>query len=126
MGKETTTLIIQRLIVLSFMFYTSTLKQLCKDEMEDTMTVQFEDHQTQNMLVDPPAEWEEQIFADRRFNAGVPPGVERRQFSNHYGELSLETRELATAIDQYKLIHRRRFITYDEMLAVIKSLGYHK
>ena len=27
---------------------------------------------------------------------------------------------------QYKLIHRRRFITYDEMLGVIESLGYHK
>jgi hypothetical protein len=30
------------------------------------------------------------------------------------------------AIDQYKLQHHRRFITYEEMLAVIKGLGYHK
>ena len=30
------------------------------------------------------------------------------------------------AIDSYKVMHRRRFITYDEMLAIVKSLGYHK
>ncbi len=35
-------------------------------------------------------------------------------------------RELALAIDQYKLRHHRRFITYDELLGVIQSLGYHK
>jgi len=88
------------------------------------MTVQIEDQQSQNVLTNPVAE--EQPFLDRRQNAGMPPGVERRQFSNHYGDFSPETRELATAIDQYKLMHRRRFITYDEMLAVIKSLGYRK
>ena len=69
---------------------------------------------------------EERPFVDRRANPGSAPGVERRQFTNSYGELSPETQELANAIDQYKLRHRRRFITYDEMLAVIKSLGYHK
>lgn len=69
---------------------------------------------------------EERPFVDRRTNPGNAPGVERRQFTNSYGELSTETQELANAIDQYKLRHRRRFITYDEMLAVIKSLGYHK
>ncbi len=37
-----------------------------------------------------------------------------------------EARELATAIDAYKLAHRRRFITYEEMLSVVKSLGYTK
>jgi len=88
------------------------------------MTIQIEDSMTQNLLKTPVAEG--QPFVDRRQNMGMPPGVERRQFSNHYDEFSPETRELATAIDQYKLMHRRRFITYDEMLAVIKSLGYHK
>jgi hypothetical protein len=88
------------------------------------MPVQIEDQKSQNLLMNPVAEG--QAFVDRRQNVGMPPGVERRQFSNHYSELSPETRELATAIDQYKLVHRRRFITYDEMLAVIKSLGYHK
>jgi len=92
--------------------------------MENRMSVQFEDTMTQNLLKNP--EVDGQSFVDRRQNMGIPPGVERRQFSNHYGDLSSETRELATAIDQYKLMHRRRFITYDEMLAVIKSLGYHK
>ena len=56
-----------------------------------------------------------------------PPGVERRnQFGNCYDGLSPDAQQLAEAIDQYKLQNRRRFITYEEMLSVIKSLGYHK
>jgi hypothetical protein len=55
-----------------------------------------------------------------------PPGVERRQFANSHNELSPDASELAQAIDQYKISHRRRFITYEEMLAVILSLGYHR
>ena len=51
---------------------------------------------------------------------------ERRQFANSYEELSPEARDLAQAIDSYKLMHRRRFITYEEMLAVVKSLGYRR
>ncbi|MDR2756141.1 MAG: hypothetical protein LBC20_10575 [Planctomycetaceae bacterium] len=58
--------------------------------------------------------------------AGPPPGVERRQFSNCYDGLSPDAQQLAEAIDQYKFQNRRRFITYEEMLSVIKSLGYHK
>ena len=54
------------------------------------------------------------------------PGSERRQFTNTYDELSPEARELAQAIDAYKLMHRRRFITYEEMLGVVKGLGYGK
>lgn len=67
-------------------------------------------------------------FVQRRgMNPGSPPpGVERRSFSNCYDGLSPEAQELAEAIDQYKLQNRRRFITYEEMLAVIKSLGYSK
>jgi hypothetical protein len=66
-------------------------------------------------------------FVDRRRSEGTaPPGRERRQFGNTYEEFSPEVRELALAIDQYKLRHHRRFITYDELLAVIQSLGYHK
>ena len=58
---------------------------------------------------------------------GAPPGVERRnQFVDCYDGLSPDAQELAQAIDQYKLQNRRRFITYEEMLSVIKSLGYHK
>lgn len=65
-------------------------------------------------------------FQDRRnysTQAGAP-GSERRQFTNTYDELSPEARELAQAIDAYKLMHRRRFITYEEMLCVVKGLGY--
>ncbi len=70
----------------------------------------------------------EPTFIDRRRpnTPSTPPGVERRQFSNSHSELSPAAKELATAIDQYKLVHRRRFITFEEMLAVIQSLGYRK
>ena len=68
-------------------------------------------------------------FIDRRSQEGDPatsPTRERRQFTNSHDELSPGARELAIAIDQYKLHHRRRFITYEEMLSVITTLGYHK
>ena len=58
---------------------------------------------------------------------GPPPGVERRnQFGNCYDGLSPDAQQLAEAIDLYKLQNRRRFITYEEMLSVIKSLGYSR
>ena len=66
-------------------------------------------------------------FRDRRNpGAAIPPGVERRQFSNSHDDLSPDARELAVAIDEYKVRHRRRFITFEEMLAVLTSLGYKK
>ena len=67
-------------------------------------------------------------FVDRRKSSD--PGVggvrERRQFTNSHAELSPEAAELAQAIDQYKLTHRRRFINFEEMLSIVKSLGYSK
>jgi hypothetical protein len=33
---------------------------------------------------------------------------------------------LAEAVDQYKLLHRQRFITFEELFDVVSSLGYHK
>jgi len=65
-------------------------------------------------------------FVDRRRQSSDQgaPGRERRQFTNSHDELSPEARQLARAIDGYKLTHRRRFITYEEMLSVIKQLGY--
>jgi hypothetical protein len=68
------------------------------------------------------------VFVDRRNPAAVDDlhVCERRQFSNSHDELSPEAAELARAIDQYKLFHRRRFITFEEMLGVIKSLGYSR
>jgi hypothetical protein len=67
-------------------------------------------------------------FIDRR-SAGpsvAAPVGERRQFANSHEDLSPAAAELARAIDQYKLVHRRRFITFEEMLAVIQELGYRK
>ena len=67
-------------------------------------------------------------FVDRRRQSGdeQTPLRERRQFTNSHDELSPEAAELAIAIDSYKARHRRRFITYEEMLGVIQSLGYHR
>ena len=68
-------------------------------------------------------------FVDRRGSGGQHGGAperERRQFTNSHEGLSPEARDLAQAIDSYKLVHRRRFITYEEMLSVVKSLGYSK
>jgi len=69
-----------------------------------------------------------ETFVDRRtYESGTGrPTIERRQFTNSHDELSPEARELATAIDEYKLRHRRRFITYEEMLSVVKALGYQR
>ena len=67
-------------------------------------------------------------FVDRRNPAAVEqmPICERRQFGNSHDDLSPDAGELARAIDAYKLCHRRRFITFEEMLAVVKSLGYSR
>lgn len=67
-------------------------------------------------------------FVDRRQydSASAPPARERRQFANSHEGLSPAAYELAIAIDEYKVHHRRRFLSYEEMLAVIESLGYRK
>lgn len=67
-------------------------------------------------------------FLDRR-NPSVrrnTPGLERRQFSDGHANLSPDAAELGSAIDQYKLEHCRRYISYEEMLSIITSLGYSK
>ncbi|HOP78570.1 MAG TPA: hypothetical protein PLD05_13840 [Thermogutta sp.] len=82
-----------------------------------------------NSTQDLAATWgETPVFVERRKNReGAPPaGGERRQFGNSYADLSPEAQELGRAIDAYKLQHHRRFINYEELLTVIKSLGYHK
>ena len=63
---------------------------------------------------------------EAQHSQGGDPIFERRQFANSYDELSPEAAELARAIDGYKVQHRRRFITFEEMLGVIKSLGYNR
>lgn len=69
-----------------------------------------------------------EVFVDRRNPAmrSDEVAIERRQFANSYAELSPDAAELARAIDGYKVQHRRRFITFEEMLSVIKSLGYSR
>lgn len=69
----------------------------------------------------------ETAFEERRKNRSANySGMERRQFGNSHRGLSPDARELAEAIDSYKLEHRRRYITFEEMLSVIHELGYVK
>ncbi len=77
-----------------------------------------------SQVLEPPA----QPFVDRRnYDLDDCSTIcERRQFTNSHDGLSPEAAELARAIDEYKLHHRRRFITYEEILSVVQSLGYHK
>ena len=67
-------------------------------------------------------------FVDRRDpgNQRQSAGFERRQFTNSMSEYSEEAAELGRAVDQYKLIHRRRFINYEELLSILHSIGYSK
>lgn len=68
-------------------------------------------------------------FEDRRNRSGDarPEGLpERRQFQDARSYANPDAAELAEAIDSYKLTHRRRFITYEELHDVIARLGYRK
>jgi hypothetical protein len=67
-------------------------------------------------------------FVDRRQSPGgaCPDGPERRQFQDSRSEARPEVVELAEAVDHYKLRHRRRFITFEELYDVIAGLGYRK
>ncbi len=69
-----------------------------------------------------------QQMRDRR--RGQSPGRvfgrERRQFASSHDDLSGEGRELAMAIDDYKLKNQRRYVTADELLSIMRTLGYAK
>lgn len=65
-------------------------------------------------------------FVDRRQGESKAPGVERRQFSDAHESSNPDVTELGKAIDRYKLLHRRRFITVEELYNVITGLGYHR
>ena len=67
-----------------------------------------------------------QPFFERRRIINDAPGSERRQFASSHDELSPDAKELALAIDSYKIQHSRRYITFEEMLGVVKQLGYSK
>lgn len=69
----------------------------------------------------------ESTFTDRRQAGGMrKEGGERRQFIDSRRTFRPEVIELAEAVDQYKLRHRRRFITFEELYDVIAELGYQK
>ncbi|MEO2017399.1 MAG: hypothetical protein ABGZ53_23850 [Fuerstiella sp.] len=67
-------------------------------------------------------------FVDRR-NSGSNTGgagFERRQFRDGKRSSRPEVTEFAEAVDEYKVSHRRRFITFEELFDVMSELGYHK
>ena len=72
-------------------------------------------------------------FFERRGRQTAPPrhsgsttSSDRRQFGNSHRGLSEAGRELAQAIDRYKLENHRRYITCDEMLTILGELGYER
>ncbi len=66
-------------------------------------------------------------FVERRKPTTLPePGRERRQFKDGNRSERPEVAEFAEAVDLYKVTHRRRFITFEELYDVMTSLGYHK
>lgn len=66
-----------------------------------------------------------QRFVDRR-KRDAPCSHDRRQFGSSHDDLSGDARELAMAIDGYKARHRRRYINFEEMLGIVRQLGYHR
>ncbi len=65
-------------------------------------------------------------FVDRRQQSGNAARGERRQFGNSHHNLSPDGRLLAEAIDAYKVENHRRYITTDELLGVLGTLGYKR
>jgi hypothetical protein len=66
-------------------------------------------------------------FVDRRATgAQREGGAERRQFTASVTNANPNVAELSAAVDQYKLRHHRRFITFEELYNVMMELGYHK
>jgi hypothetical protein len=68
-----------------------------------------------------------EYFPNRRLRSrSSQEGLERRQFSSNYSELSPAGAELGLAIDSYKVANHRRYVTYDEILRVLAALGYQR
>jgi hypothetical protein len=67
-------------------------------------------------------------FVDRRKRGADSDkaGFERRQFRDGNRSARPEVAEFADAIDEYKITHRRRFVTFEELFDVMSSLGYHR
>ena len=47
-------------------------------------------------------------------------------FSCPEGGYAQEALELADALEKYKLIHRRRYISFEEILCILHTLGYRR
>ena len=81
----------------------------------------------QNVVQVPDAESVSPFVNRRHVDAARKEGgTERRQFVDSRDTFRPEVLELAEAVDQYKLRHRRRFITFEELYDVIADLGYRK
>ena len=66
-------------------------------------------------------------FVERRATGDARGGAaERRQFKATVDNSRPEVAEFAAAVDAYKSLHHRRFITFDELFDVMTQLGYHK
>ena len=67
-----------------------------------------------------------EFFVDRRANdvSDRSPAFDAGSFPIRMKNFRPRPSNWPCAIDGYKLRHRRRFITYEEMLSVVKSLGY--
>ena len=67
-------------------------------------------------------------FVDRRSPRAehATGGHERRQFAESRDTMDPDVRELAEAIDSFKISQHRRYVTLAEVLAVVKNLGYHR
>ncbi len=73
------------------------------------------------------AEETTRTFVDRRGTGETRTGApERRQFKATPDPTRPDVAEFAAAVDAYKLRHRRRFVTFDELFDVMTELGYHK
>ena len=68
------------------------------------------------------------VFVERRQRdvGSASTGSERRQFRDGDRSARPEVAELANAVDDYKIAHHRRFITFEELFDVMTSIGYHK
>lgn len=67
------------------------------------------------------------VFVERRQqDTGARAVSERRQFRDGDRSARPEVAEFANAVDDYKIAHRRRFITFEELYDVMAALGYHK
>lgn len=80
----------------------------------------------QEVVTAPVAPAEFQFVERRQGGSARREGPERRQFVDSRQAFRPEVVELAEAVDRYKLRHRRRFITFEELFDVMVDLGYHK